>query len=124
MIEDQVDAWPGHQRDEPLQQFRKQKAIGIIDRSLASFRARLHNFVAGRKHRSFQPPAHSDVGHPERGSERKLGQFTPLERAGQPAEVAQAALFLASDEASYVNGHALVVDGGLTASVPFVPPHK
>jgi NAD(P)-dependent dehydrogenase (short-subunit alcohol dehydrogenase family) len=60
----------------------------------------------------------------ERGSEAKLGQFTPLERAGQPAEIAAAAVFLASDESSYVNGHALVVDGGLTSSVPFQPPRK
>jgi NAD(P)-dependent dehydrogenase (short-subunit alcohol dehydrogenase family) len=59
-----------------------------------------------------------------RNSEHKLGQFTPLERAGQPAEIAQAALFLLSDESSYVQGHALVVDGGLTASVPYLPPRK
>ena len=60
----------------------------------------------------------------QRGSEHKIGQFTPLERAGQPDEIAQAALFLLSDESSYVNGHALVVDGGLTASVPYQPPPK
>ena len=59
-----------------------------------------------------------------RGSENKIGQFTPLERAGQPHEIAEAALFLLSDESSYVNGHALVVDGGLTASVPYLPPRK
>jgi len=38
-----------------------------------------------------------------------------LERAGKPAEVACAVLFLASDEASFVTGHSLVVDGGWTA---------
>ncbi|MDB4987688.1 MAG: oxidoreductase [Myxococcaceae bacterium] len=59
-----------------------------------------------------------------RGSEQKLGQFAALARAGQPLEIAHAALFLLGDESSYVHGHALVVDGGLTASVPYLPPRK
>jgi NAD(P)-dependent dehydrogenase (short-subunit alcohol dehydrogenase family) len=54
-----------------------------------------------------------------RGTADKLGQLNPLLRYGLPHEIAYAALFLASDEASYVNGQALPVDGGLTASMPF-----
>lgn len=54
-----------------------------------------------------------------RGSEDKIGQLNPLKRAGRPEEIASMALFLASDESSYANGHAFVVDGGLSSSHPF-----
>jgi NAD(P)-dependent dehydrogenase (short-subunit alcohol dehydrogenase family) len=39
----------------------------------------------------------------------------PMGRIGEPEEVAAAAIFLASDEASYITGHALPVDGGIVA---------
>ena len=55
----------------------------------------------------------------ERGTQGKIGQLNPLKRAGQPAELAAMGLFLISDEASYVNGQAFPVDGGLTASMPY-----
>ncbi len=54
-----------------------------------------------------------------RGTDGKIGQLNPLKRAGQPHELAAMGLFLASDEASYVNGQAFPVDGGLTASMPY-----
>jgi NAD(P)-dependent dehydrogenase (short-subunit alcohol dehydrogenase family) len=44
-----------------------------------------------------------------------IDMFVPMGRQGAPEEVATAALFLASDDASLVTGHALVVDAGLTA---------
>ena len=55
----------------------------------------------------------------ERGTADKIGQLNPLKRAGQPHEIAAMGLFLASDDASYVNGQAFPVDGGLTASMPY-----
>ena len=60
----------------------------------------------------------------ERGSEGKIGQLNPLRRYGHPEEIAGAALFLASDNSSYVNGQALPVCGGLSAGHPFAVPGK
>jgi NAD(P)-dependent dehydrogenase (short-subunit alcohol dehydrogenase family) len=54
-----------------------------------------------------------------RGTEGKIGQLNPLGRHGLPAEIAATALFLASDDASYVNGQAIAVDGGLSSTHPF-----
>jgi NAD(P)-dependent dehydrogenase (short-subunit alcohol dehydrogenase family) len=53
----------------------------------------------------------------ERGKESKLGSRCELRRYGRPEEVAHVILFLAGDEASYVTGQALPVDGGNTASL-------
>ncbi len=58
----------------------------------------------------------------ERGTAGKIGQLNPLQRAGKPEEIAAMALFLASDESSYVNGQAFAVDGGLSSTLPFTRP--
>jgi meso-butanediol dehydrogenase/(S,S)-butanediol dehydrogenase/diacetyl reductase len=53
----------------------------------------------------------------EIGKEERLGYRCELRRYGRPAEVAAAIAFLASDDASYITGQALPVDGGNTASL-------
>ena len=50
--------------------------------------------------------------HPE--TLRYFAEQYPLRRTGTPADIANAVLFLCSDEAAFITGHSLVVDGGLT----------
>jgi NAD(P)-dependent dehydrogenase (short-subunit alcohol dehydrogenase family) len=49
---------------------------------------------------------------------REWKKFIPLGRWGQPEDVARVVVFLASEDAAFVNGQALVVDGGQTAVLP------
>ncbi len=56
----------------------------------------------------------------QRGDEKgagleKNGEGIPMGRVGQPHEIANAVAFIASDEASFMTGHAMLVDGGNTA---------
>ncbi len=58
------------------------------------------------------------VGRDIKEVEASLENMQPLPIAGKPEHIAAAALFLASDDAAFVSGHALVVDGGLEAAGP------
>ena len=53
---------------------------------------------------------------PERNIEEKLVKQIPLRKLAEPIDIANAAVFLASDESSFITGTELVIDGGLSAT--------
>ena len=64
-------------------------------------------------HPVFMPPVRSS--HPGPAAREAQVGLTPLRRLGQPMEVAYGVLFLASDDASFITGTELVIDGGFLA---------
>ena len=48
-------------------------------------------------------------------SKKNLSEVIPLKRVGKPTDIANSAIFLLSDESSFITGTELIVDGGLTA---------
>ncbi len=65
-------------------------------------------------HPGMMPPMLTSLQRSDTRRERLVNEV-PMQREGQPIEVANAVLFLASDEASYITGTELIVDGGFTA---------
>ncbi|MGH2583928.1 MAG: SDR family NAD(P)-dependent oxidoreductase [Dehalococcoidia bacterium] len=65
-------------------------------------------------HPGFMPPMRSSRPRNAAAMEDLISQ-TPLRRTGEPTEVAYGVLFLASDEASFITGTELVIDGGFIA---------
>jgi len=63
----------------------------------------------------FTPLMHSGD---EEDAERVMNEFQPLKRRGEGSDIAGAALFLASDDAAFVSGEAITVDGALLAAGP------
>ena len=85
--------------------------LGNVEEAVAATRARLSRFD------ELNEKLASDLS--EADSERVMAEYErdkiPLGRAGTPEEVAAAYAFLASDDASFIHGEALVIDGGQTA---------
>jgi NAD(P)-dependent dehydrogenase (short-subunit alcohol dehydrogenase family) len=87
-------------------------AIGLAH-ELAPAGIRVNVLSPGNILSSEHSPFHGEAGRPLRTAAENT---CLMQRLGKPEEIAAAALFLASDEASFVTGHNLIVDGGFTAS--------
>ncbi len=88
-------------------------AVRIFTKAIA-VRHGKDNIRVNSVHPGFMPPMSSGVAYDQDQRRQSLEQ-TPLGREGRVEEVANAVLFLASDEASYITGAELAVDGGYTA---------
>jgi len=88
-------------------------AVRIFTKAIA-VRHGKDNIRVNSVHPGFMPPMSSGIAYDQDQRRQSLEQ-TPLGREGRVEEVANAVLFLASDEASYITGAELAVDGGYTA---------
>ena len=88
-------------------------AVRIFTKAIA-VRHGKDNIRVNSVHPGFMPPMNSGIAYDQDQRRQSLEQ-TPLGREGRVEEVANAVLFLASDEASYISGAELAVDGGFTA---------
>jgi NAD(P)-dependent dehydrogenase (short-subunit alcohol dehydrogenase family) len=59
--------------------------------------------------------------HHSSATRSTYGDLVPMRRYGTPEEIADGILFLASDQASYITGHTLAIDGGFIAAGVLVP---
>ena len=58
---------------------------------------------------------YTQTGTGDNEARAQLSELHPLARFGKPEEIAQTAVFLASEDSSFITGTEVIVDGGLTA---------
>ena len=89
-------------------------AVRVITKSAAVQYAR-DGIRVNSVHPGFMPPMRTSKGSADPNWREAVLKIVPMKREGRVEEVANAVLFLASDEASYITGTELVVDGGYLA---------
>ena len=90
-------------------------AIRLLTKSVAVQYAKA-GIRVNSVHPGMLPPMRTSVTSADPATRERIIASVPMGRSGRPEEVAYAVLFLASDEASYITGTELVVDGGFLAA--------
>jgi NAD(P)-dependent dehydrogenase (short-subunit alcohol dehydrogenase family) len=90
-------------------------AVRILTKSAAVQHAK-NGIRVNSVHPGVMPPMRTSTRTADPETRRQMLASVPMGREGRTEEVANAVLFLASDEASYITGTELVVDGGFTAA--------
>ena len=90
-------------------------AVRILSKA-AAIQYASDNIRVNTVHPGFVDTPMTRPGHSNPEVARKRLEATPLGRFGTPADIAAGCLYLASDEASWVTGSELVIDGGMTAN--------
>jgi NAD(P)-dependent dehydrogenase (short-subunit alcohol dehydrogenase family) len=96
----------------------KHAVVGLMRtaaKEMAAKGIRVNTIHPGPTDNAFQHAIEVEaVGAPQDEAARAFEQMIPLARHAAPEEIAQAVLFLASDESTFMTGHTLTVDGGLS----------
>jgi NAD(P)-dependent dehydrogenase (short-subunit alcohol dehydrogenase family) len=96
----------------------KHAVVGLmrtVAKEVAPRRIRVNTIHPGPIDNEFQQAVEVAVtGAPAAEAARAFDRFIPLGRHAQPAEIARAVLFLASEDSSFMTGATLVVDGGMS----------
>jgi NAD(P)-dependent dehydrogenase (short-subunit alcohol dehydrogenase family) len=96
----------------------KHALVGLMRtaaKEMAARGVRVNSIHPGPTDNDFQHAIEVEaIGQPREESAKVFEQMIPLARHASPDEIAQAVVFLASDESSFMTGHTLVVDGGLS----------
>jgi NAD(P)-dependent dehydrogenase (short-subunit alcohol dehydrogenase family) len=90
-------------------------AIRLMTKS-AAVQYGKHGIRVNSVHPGLMPPMRTSIASADPKLREKVIETIPLRRAGRVEEAAYALLFLASDEASYITGAELLVDGGVVAA--------
>ena len=104
----QIIPWAGH-ANYAASKGAVNMLMQTMAQELAPFRIRVNSIAPGAIRTPINRPAWET---PE--AYAKLMELVPYQRIGEPEDIAQAAVFLASDMADYINGTTLFVDGGMT----------